>query len=93
MFGGYRTSNWYISKIFRFDPNKNTWHLLGYLNVGRSVPGVIQVENDFIVFGGDGGIHKDVQTETCKFIGFLMTCIMREPRLYYNHGPELILAP
>ena len=85
--------------IARFDPIQNSWTKLGSLEVGRSAHGVIQVDNEFIVVGGDRVIvvvngNEGEPTESCKLIGQSMTCTTREPQLSkFSNYPELMLFP
>ena len=87
-------SGGYQSTIARFDPIENSWTKLGNLKVPRSGHGVIQVDNEFIVVGGNRKGDEDEPTESCKLNGESMTCTTREPQLYQFTGyPELMLIP
>ena len=66
-----------VSSIVRFDPIQNIWTKLGDVQKGRFAHGVIQVESEFIVSGGDGTFP----TESCKLKNDSMTCIKRKPTL------------
>ena len=58
----------------------------------RTGHGVIQVDNEFIVVGGDRDGDEDVPTESCNLNGQSMTCTDREPQLYgFSFYPELML--
>ena len=82
------------STIARFDPIENSWTPLGNLNVARYAHGVIQVDNEFIVVGGNRSGDEDEPTESCKLNGQSMTCTTREPRLsWFSYYPELMLFP
>ena len=78
------------STIGRFDPIKNSWTELGKLWRPRFGHGVIQVDNEFIVVGGDANLPS----ESCKLNGQSMKCASREPGLtkFVNY-PELMLIP
>ena len=81
----------YQSTIARFDPIENSWTKLGDLKVARYGHGVIQVDNEFIVVGGEPKIGS-VMTESCKLNGQSMTCTTREPQLLkFAWYPELML--
>ena len=75
------------SGIARFDPIQNTWTKLGDLKQSAVAHRVIQVDNDFIVFGGLGNKYA----ESCIFDGQKMTCTKREPQLTNFNYLELIL--
>ena len=80
----------YQSTIARFDPIKNEWTKLGNLKVARAGHSVIQVDNEFIVVGGNREDSKlDEPTESCRLKGQSITCTAREPELsqfaYYPH--------
>ena len=70
--------------------------------MARQAHDVIQVDNEFIVVGGDGyggpvggpiG-YQDEPTESCKLNGQSMTCTTREPQLSsFALYPELMLMP
>ena len=82
------------STIARFDPIKNSWTKLGNLKVARYEHGVIQVDNEFIVVGGDRDGDEDEPTESCKLNGQSMTCTIREPQLSnFVRDTELMLMP
>ena len=84
----------YQSIIARFDPIKNSWTKLGNLKVARTGHGVIQVDNEFIVVGGNRYGNEDEPTESCKLNGLSMTCTTREPKLsQFSSYPELMLMP
>ena len=81
--------------IARFDPVENRWTKLGELKVGRNEHSVIQVNNEFIVVGGDRAASTEREpAESCKLDGQSMTCNTREPELsYFNSYPLLMLIP
>ena len=84
-------SGGFQSTIARFDPIENTWTKLGSLKVARKEHGVIQIDNEFIVVGGD---QYNAPTESCKLNLLSMTCTTREPQLsYFAFYPELMLIP
>ena len=80
------------TKIARFDPVENSWTELGKtgLNKARSGHGVIQVDNEFVVVGGN--TYTNIPSESCKLDGQLMTCAERKPSLSVNPELMLILA-
>ena len=93
----YRANNYSggsQSTIARFDPIENSWTKLGNLKVARRGHGVIQVNNEFIVVGGNRYSDEDEPTESCKLNGQSMTCTTREPQLSdFTLYPELMLMP
>ena len=59
----------------------------------RSGHGVIQVDNQFIVVGGNRA-YGDEPTESCKFNKESIICTTREPQLSnFAYYPELMLTP
>ena len=91
-------NNSWLSTIARFDPIKNDWKKLGDLKKARYGHSVIQVDNKFIVVGGQQVYHAGnfISTESCKINGQKMVCTEREPQ--ENHKldsfteyPELII--
>ena len=82
----------YQSTIARFDPIKNKWTKLGHLKVARDGHSVIQVDNEFIVVGGQQASYKGnyISTESCKLNGQSMVCTKREPELSQFAYPHLI---
>ena len=88
----------YLKPIARFDPIKNSWTWLDTLKVARYGHSVIQVDNKFIVVGGQNGpyIGNFISIESCKLEGQKMMCTTREPQLEgikTTEYPELILMP
>ena len=80
------------STVARFDPIQNTWTKLGDLKVARKGHDVIQVDNKFIVVGGNRE-SGDPPTESCKLNGQLVTCDTREPTLSnFAYWPELLIV-
>ena len=80
------------STIARFDPIENSWTKLGNLQVNRRGHGVIQVDNEFIVVGGD--VKR--KSESCKLNrqSMKMKCTPRQPDLTkFKNYPELMLIP
>ena len=84
--------NPYRPTIARFDPIKNKWTKLGHLKVARDGHSVIQVDNEFIVVGGQQASYKGnyISTESCKLNGQSMVCTKREPELSQFAYPHLI---
>ena len=78
-----------LSLISRFDPIQNTWTKLGNLKIARRRHAAIQLDNEFIVVGGD--VKGHVATESCKLNGQSMVCTTREPNLNFFSYPELML--
>ena len=82
------------STIARFDPIENSWTKLGNLKVSRRGHGVIQVDNEFIVVGGNQDGDKNEATESCKLNGQSMICTTRYPKLTdFGFYPELLFTP
>ena len=87
-----------LSTIARFDPIKNSWTKMGDLKTPRYGHSVVQVDNKFIVYGGQQGYHAGnfISTESCELHGQKMVCAEREPRENYKLNapteyPELII--
>ena len=78
------------STIARFDPIEDSWTKLGNLKVARRGHGVIRVDNEFIVVGGNQDGDKNEATESCKLNGQSMMCTKREPELSQFAYPHLI---
>ena len=85
----------YQSTIARFDPIQNSWTKLGDLTMDRDGHGVIVVENEFIVVGGNRNGKEDEPTESCKLQNEQsMNCTQREPHLAtFTLYPELLFIP
>ena len=70
---------------------------MGKLKVARGGHGVIQVDREFIVVGGDrtGSDQLNEPTESCKLDEHdKMTCTTRQPQLSnFEYYPELMLIP
>ena len=88
LFGGIGTDknnkSEFQKAIAQFDPVQDSWTKLGDLKVARLGHGVIQLDNDFIVIGGNSQDSKTkipVPTETCKLNGESIICTEREPKL------------
>ena len=82
------------STIARFDPIEDSWTKLGNLKVARRGHGVVQVDNDFIVVGGNQDGDKDEATESCKLNEQFMICTTRYPKLIdFGFYPELLIIP
>ena len=60
--------------------------------MARRSHGVIQIDNEFIVVGGNRHGDEDEPTESCKLNGQSMICTTREPKLSrFSFYPELML--
>ena len=88
LFGGIGTyqnnKSEFQKAIAQFDPVQDSWTKLGDLKVARLGHGVIQLDNDFIVIGGnsqDSKINIPVPTETCELNGESIICTERDPKL------------
>ena len=82
------------STIAQFDPIEDSWTKLGNLKVARRGHGVIRVDNEFIVVGGNQDVDKDEATESCKLNGQSMICNTRYPKLIdFGFYPELLVTP
>ena len=75
------------STIARFDPIENNWTKLGDLIAARSGHGVIQVNNEFLVFGGSRKSYKDEPTESCKLTPSLILVNMFTKDLFFRVFP------
>ena len=97
VFGGFDGNLYpnYAKRISKFDMSTLRWSVLGSLNIGRSGHNVIEVDDQFLVIGGeyDSGNCCFV-SEKCRFWRGRVICTTQEPTVeYFGFKVELFLVP
>ena len=78
LFGGFdENKKVSISTVAKFVPTKNIWTKLGNLQFSRHGFGVVEIQKQFLVMGGEG----KKRTEVCVVTGETIKCKSREPTL------------
>ena len=87
-FGGRDNTGTHLRSILCLNAASWTWSNVGQLNSGRLAHGVIQVENKFMVLGGDG----TKRNEACILSNGYFTCEEKGPSLTWYNLPLVFLV-
>ena len=92
LFGGiYPDSKSFYSTnvIAKFDPSSNQWRKLGNFHNSRHGFGVIEIDQKFLVMGGQG----NKRTELCEVKNETIVCTSREPTMAnFRYNPEMMIV-
>ena len=94
VFGGLypdvKSTGFYTTNVIAlFNPDLNKWTKIGNLQYSRHAFGLIEIENKYLIIGGQGRMH----TETCEVTGETIKCDSREPIVNnFRYYPAMMLV-